>query len=78
MYPAKQGLTLVHFMAQRKRFLWNWGCILGLLRGCLRGAWEVLGDYQGVFMVYFASETAQVELRSGECVPLPDGCSSRT
>ena len=22
-----QGLTLVHFSARRKRFLWDWGCI---------------------------------------------------
>jgi len=22
-----QGLTLVHFLAQRKRFLWDWGCV---------------------------------------------------
>jgi len=25
-----QGLTLVHFLAQLKRFLWNRGCIEGL------------------------------------------------
>jgi len=24
---AHQGPTLVHFSAQRKRFLWYWGCI---------------------------------------------------
>ena len=24
---ARQGLTLVHFPAQRKRFLWDRGCI---------------------------------------------------
>ena len=24
---ARQGLTLVHFSAQRKRFLWDRGCI---------------------------------------------------
>ena len=30
-----QGLTLVHFSAQRKRFLWDRGCISGLSRGCL-------------------------------------------
>jgi hypothetical protein len=32
-----QGLTLVHCSAQRKRFVWNRGCIMGLFRGCLRG-----------------------------------------
>jgi hypothetical protein len=30
----RQGITLVHFSAQRKRFLWDRGCIKGLLRGC--------------------------------------------
>ena len=32
-----------------------------MFRGCLEGVW---GD-QGVFRVYFVSETAQVELKSG-------------
>jgi hypothetical protein len=27
-------------------------------------------EYQGVFRLYFVSETAQVELRSGRCKPL--------
>jgi hypothetical protein len=27
----RQGLTLVHFSAQRKRFLWDRGCIYWLL-----------------------------------------------
>jgi hypothetical protein len=31
-----QGLTLVHFSAQRKRFLWDRGCVQGVYRGCLR------------------------------------------
>jgi hypothetical protein len=32
-----QGLTLVHFSAQRKRFVRDWGCIQGFRRsqGCL-------------------------------------------
>jgi hypothetical protein len=25
--PERQGLTLVHFSAQRKRFLWDRGCV---------------------------------------------------
>jgi len=29
-----QGLTLVHFSAQRKPFLWDRGCSQGLFRGC--------------------------------------------
>jgi len=35
MAPAVQGLALVHFSPQRKRFLWDRGCIPGLLRGCV-------------------------------------------
>jgi len=30
---SKQGLTLVHFSAQLKRFAWNRVCIWGLFRG---------------------------------------------
>jgi hypothetical protein len=30
-----QGLTIVHFSAQLKRFLWDRGCVEGLFRGCL-------------------------------------------
>jgi len=33
-----QGLKLVHFSAQRKRVLWDRGCIQGVVRGRLRGA----------------------------------------
>jgi len=55
------GLTLVHFSAQRKRFLWDRGFIQGLSRGCLAG----VRVYEGVFRVLFVSETAQVELKSG-------------
>jgi hypothetical protein len=38
------------------------------MRGCLGGVEEVSGgikEYQMVFRVYFESETAEVELRSG-------------
>jgi hypothetical protein len=61
---ANQGLTLVRFPAQRKHILLD----RDASRGCLGGVREVSGgvkDYQGVFRVYFVSETAQVELRSG-------------
>ena len=44
----RQGLTLVHFSAQRKRFLWDRGCIEGLFRGCCVGVYEVLGDVGGL------------------------------
>ena len=32
-----QGLTLVHFSVECKRFLWDRGCIEGLFRGCFAG-----------------------------------------
>jgi hypothetical protein len=57
----RQGLTLVHFSAHVKRFLWDRGCSEGLFRGCLGG----VRAYWAGFRVYFVSETAQVELRSG-------------
>jgi len=57
---CRQGLTLVHFSAQRKRFLWDKGCNWGLFRGCSGG----VEGYEGVFRVYFVLETAQVELNS--------------
>jgi len=47
---TNQGLTLVHFSAQLKRFLWD----RGVFRDCLRGVSEVsgaLGDVYGVFCV---------------------------
>ena len=55
-----QGLTLVHFLAQRKRVLWSKGGIWGLPKGCLGG----IRGYHGVLRVYFVSGTAQVELKS--------------
>jgi len=67
---ANQGLTPVHFSTQRKRFLWDRVCIKGLFRGCfggVRGYWGC----QGVFRVYYVSETAQVELKVDACRPLP-------
>jgi len=63
-WPSDQGLTLVHFPAQRKRFLWD----RGAFRDCSGGVYEVSGGikkYQGVLRLYFLSETAQVELKSG-------------
>jgi hypothetical protein len=52
-----QGLTLVHFSAQRERFEWD----RGAFRGCSGG---VKGNY-GVCRLHFVSETAQVELKCG-------------
>jgi len=56
-----QGLTLLHFSAQRKRFVWDRGCIQWGLRGCVLG----VRRYEGVSRGYFVSEMAQVELKSG-------------
>ena len=36
---SAQGLTLVNLSAQRKRFLWN--------RGCIRGSLGIISRYQG-------------------------------
>jgi hypothetical protein len=58
-HTSRQGLKFVHFPAQLKRFMWDRGYIQGLFRGCLGG---VVG-YEGALRVYFASETAQVELK---------------
>ena len=58
---SDQGLTLIHFSAQRKRFLWDKGCLFELFKGCLGG----VRGYEGVFRVYIVSETAQLELKSG-------------
>jgi len=43
-HAAGQGLTLVHFSAQLKRFMWDGGCIQGSRRGRLGG----VRGYHGV------------------------------
>jgi len=51
---ARQGLTLLHFSAERKRCLWYWGRVQGLFResfGGVRGC-------QGVFGCVFVADTA--------------------
>ena len=58
---AAQGLTLVHFSAQRKRFCGIGVAFMGCFGGC---AGDVMG-YEGLFKVYSVSETAQLELKSG-------------
>jgi hypothetical protein len=45
----RQGLTLVHFSAQRKRFLWDGGCIQGKFTVSSRGG----RVYSGVQRVLF-------------------------
>jgi len=42
---AAQGLTLVHVSAQRKRFLWDRGCIYELFKGALWGTRGMLRVY---------------------------------
>jgi hypothetical protein len=58
---ARQGLTLVVISSQHKRFRWDKGCIKRLFRGCSGG----VRNYEVVIRVYFVSELAQVELKSG-------------
>jgi len=41
------GLTLVHFSAQRKRFVWENRCHQGMFKGCLGGVYGVLGCIRG-------------------------------
>ena len=52
---AYQGLTLVHFSAQRKLFLWDRGCDLGLFRGVFTGCQGVVAGVQGVFCLRHGS-----------------------
>jgi hypothetical protein len=40
-HARHQGLTLVHFPAQLKHFLWDRGCIEEVFMGCLAGVQEV-------------------------------------
>ena len=54
--------------AQRKRFMWDRGCIEGWFRAYFAGVKEVsggVGGCWGVQRVCFVSDTAQVELNSG-------------
>jgi len=67
---AEQGLTLVTFLAQRKRFVYNrrlFHFVQRLLRGCLGGVEECWG----VCRVYFASEWLRLSCKVDECKPLP-------
>jgi hypothetical protein len=64
---AGQGLTLVHFSAQRKRFLWNKGAIRGYQ-----------GVVQGVLEVIFLAEFKRFLLNSGCNQGLSMGCSGST
>jgi len=63
-----QGLTLVHFPAQRKHLFWDKGYLggdSGSTEGVFKGCVGVAGGIRGFLMVYFVSETAPVEVRSG-------------
>ena len=70
---SSQGLTLIHFSAQLERFVWNRGCIQGGVRGCSGG----IRGYCGVCGVYFVSETAQVELKTGRVSAPASSASAR-
>jgi hypothetical protein len=61
----EQGLTPVHYSAQRKRFLVDRGYSWGLLRVLVGGGCEVSGVFTGCLGCIFVSETAHVELKSG-------------
>jgi len=51
----RQGLTLVHFVAQRKRFVWDRGCVQGVFTGCLGGVRGYLGVTRVCFCVRIGS-----------------------
>jgi len=48
----EQGVTLVHFSAQRKRFLWDRGWIWELFRMCLGG----VRGYHGIYRVFLSEK----------------------
>ena len=49
LVPAgRQGLTLLHISAQRKRFPWDKGCIWGLSKRCFSGCLGFTGGSEGV------------------------------
>ena len=56
-----QGLTLVHLSAQLERFAWDRGCTQGLYSPCQGG----VRGCSGCVGCFLASDTAQVELKSG-------------
>ena len=49
--PSNQGVTLVHFSAQLKRFLWDRGCMEGVFRGRLPGVRGCWGMFRLCFCV---------------------------
>jgi len=64
--PYGRGLHWSTFRLNVNAFCGIGGACGGrLLRGCLRGCLGSVGGYHGVFGVYFVSEMAQVELKSG-------------
>jgi hypothetical protein len=62
-----QGLALVHFQAQFKRFAWERGCIKGLFRGCLGS----VRGYEGLSRLCIVSgERLKLSSKMDECKPL--------
>jgi len=47
MAERGQGLTLIHFSAQRKRYSWDSKCVWGVVTGCLR---VFIGGAHGVLL----------------------------
>ena len=73
---VRQGLTLLHISAQRKRFLGDRGCNQGLFKRCLGG----VRGYQGVsggISVYLwcilCQKRLRLSLKVDECKPLVCG-----
>ena len=67
-----QGLTLVHFSAQRKRFLRERGCIQGLFRGVQ----EVSGGMRGCLDRILCQKRLRLSSKVGGCKPLAAGMAT--
>jgi len=55
----RQGLTLVHFSAERERFLWDRGRKLRVAYGGISRYWGALGSAQGAFCDRHGSSGAE-------------------
>jgi hypothetical protein len=70
---VRQGLTLVHFSLQRKRFLWDRGShsgSQGLFKGCS-------GDVRGYSVCISCQKRLRLSLEVDECKPLPSAAGRR-
>jgi len=62
-----QGLALVHFSAQLKRFLRD----MGYISGCVGGVWGVLGGIKGCLGCILCQKRLRLSRKVDDCKPLP-------